>query len=299
MKEAMRVFCWNVQGRVEPTLGRQLRRVLERRPDVIALQELTVKSYPGWRDQLEDADYSVLSTERLIGEPYPEPPYEEPPFPPPRGGGKRGHIRRTNFNLIAARHPIDMLDGLSFPDAGERRFAFPEKYLAARVELYGATLEVHNAHVPPGASRGVLKVHAFEAIRRRVDTDEPTPRILCGDFNAPWEENADGPVTKLRKWPEEIARRWRDAETALLANPDMRDVYRDVHKQGTDFPVSHWTGRKRLTPHRYDYVFASPELETISCEYVSDWLERNERGWRLSDHAPVVADLALRAVRQR
>lgn len=57
-----------------------------------------------------------------------------------------------------------------------------------------------------------------------------------------------------------------------------------------------------LTRHRtqgavhappYDYIFASPELQTESCEYPRNWLERDERKWRLSDHAPVEAELSL------
>jgi endonuclease/exonuclease/phosphatase family metal-dependent hydrolase len=156
-------------------------------------------------------------------------------------------------------------------------------------------VHLHNAHVPHGSGRGVIKVHAFEAIRRRVDAEAEagTPTILCGDFNAPWSEDAKGPLTKLRrKWPDEVSTRWIEAEAALLNNPRMRDIYRDVHVPGRPFPVSHFTGREgRLTRHRYDYIFASPELRTEGCDYMSDWLERDERNWRPSDHAPVVATL--------
>ncbi len=40
---------------------------------------------------------------------------------------------------------------------------------------------------PHGSGRGVIKMHAFEAIRRRVDADAKygIPTVLCGDFNAP------------------------------------------------------------------------------------------------------------------
>lgn len=63
-------------------------------------------------------------------------------------------------------------------------------------------------------------------------------------------------------------------------------VYRDVHDPETPFPASHFTGR---TPHRYDYTFLTPELETRTCEYLGDWLEREGLSGRLSDHAPIEA----------
>lgn len=76
------------------------------------------------------------------------------------------------------------------------RFAFPEKYLAAKVIVDGVEIDVHNAHLPPGVSRGLIKVHAFEAIRRRIEADTHVPRVLCGDFNAPVEEDAGGPISQ-------------------------------------------------------------------------------------------------------
>ena len=80
----------------------------------------------------------------------------------------------------------------------------------------------------------------------------------------------------------------------VLRIPQMRDVYRDVHERGNTFPVSHMTGGSKPTPHRYDLIFASTDLETRGCEYLSGWLKRDADRWRLSDHAPVEAQLVLR-----
>jgi exonuclease III len=292
----MKVFSWNVQGRVGATLDRQLSALVDHdhKPDIVALQEITKTSFPEWEKGLRKAGYSVVSTLDRMGDSYPEPPYPKEVFPPPRRGGIHRQIERTNFNLTAARDPIPItvFGGFSFEDSEEEKYAFPEKYLVSRVEVDGMVIHVHNAHVPHGAGRGVVKVHAYEAITRRVDADDGIPRVLCGDFNAPWEEGRDGPVIAVRRrWPEDVWDRWVKAEAALLENPRMRDVYRH-DAQGEPFPVSHWTGRKEpLTGHRYDYIFVSPELEPESCTYLSDWLKRDERKWRLSDHAPVVAEL--------
>lgn len=286
----MKVISCNVNGRVRAALGRQATALLGREPDIVALQEVTKGSYADWCQRFAEAGYEVVSTADLLALPYPAPPYPSPPFPPKARDHIQGHIERKNFNLIAARYPIGMLSGLAFEEPSEALYAFPEKHVAARVTVDGREIEVHNAHLPPGVSRGAIKAHAFEAIARRVAEEAGNPKVLCGDFNAPWSEDADGPVSEFRrKWPEEVKRRWIEAETAVIANPRMRDVYRDVHARGERFPASHFTGG---TPHRYDYIFASPELKTASCAYLGDWLEGAKTNGRLSDHAPVEAELS-------
>lgn len=285
----MKLFSWNVQGRVGDSLQRQIGCVRSRDPDVIALQEVTGMSLPVWQDELLSAGYSVLSSIDLLTAPYPAPPYETPPFPKPRRP-VQDPIRRRFFNLVAARYPLTRIDGLSYDDPDEARFAFPEKHLAAAIRIDGTIVELHNTHLPPGVTRGLIKVHAFDAIRRRMSAAKG-PKILCGDFNAPEDENEEGPLhSHGAGWPKDIVERWRVAEQALFSMPDMRDVYRPFHKPGTQMPVSHETGRgERLTPHRYDFIFASAEFHTESCEYLSTWLKRDHDGWRPSDHAPVEA----------
>ena len=59
-----------------------------------------------------------------------------------------------------------------------------------------------------------------------------------------------------------------------------------------DFPASHVTGD---TAHCYDYIFATADLNTESCEYLGDWLDRDKPNGRLSDHVPVVANLSFGA----
>ena len=44
----MRVISWNVNGRVGKACAAQADAVLGRRPDVVALQELTMVSYLQW-----------------------------------------------------------------------------------------------------------------------------------------------------------------------------------------------------------------------------------------------------------
>ena len=129
----MKIVSCNVNGRVESALERQLTSLLgsSPQPDIVALQEVTSGNYADWCDGLIREGYSVVSAVDLLGLPYPPPPYPSPPFPPK----DRGQIQRKYFNLLAARHPIATLPGLSFPNPDEALYAFPEKYVAARVRV--------------------------------------------------------------------------------------------------------------------------------------------------------------------
>ena len=265
----MRLICWNVNGRAGDGCHAQVAAVLGRSPDFIALQELTLASYPQWCDALLGEGFSVASTIDLVRAPYPT---MQPP------------IRRRYFNAIAARGAVAPLPGLDFTDPEQARVAFPEKYLAVRVVIDATGLEVHNAHLPPGSTRGVIKPQAFSAIRRRTDAVSE-PGVLCGDFNTPQREDATSVTTWASSHPA-LCDEWDAAERNVLENPRMRDVYRELRDVDAPFAASHFTG---TTPRRYDHIYASADILAVACTYHADWLER-----RLSDHAAVEADLELR-----
>ena len=181
------------------------------------------------------------------------------------------------------RGRIAALPGLAFGDPEQARLAFPEKYLAVRVVVDGMGLDVHNAHLPPGSTRGAIKMHAFRAIRQRIDEPTSVPRVLCGDFNTPQFEDDEDVTTWASAHPE-FRDAWDAAERGVLEHPILRDVYRQHHPPGQHYSASHFTGG---TPRRYDHVFASPELETVRCRYMTDWLRDG-----LSDHAAIEAELS-------
>lgn len=262
----MRVLSWNVNGRVKKALRSQLQKLRERSPDIVALQEVTRESYGPWCEGLTAKGYSVVSSFELLAVPYSDPT-----------------IERRYMNLIAARHPLALLSGLSFDEPDQARMAFPEKYLVARVIVDGVAIDVHNAHLVPGSSRGIVKVHMFEAIRRRIEQPTASARILCGDFNTPRREDD----SSLTTWARRHDSAWDRAERSVLEHPELRDVYRALRKRGEAFPVSHFTG---VTRRRYDHIYASPELHPTACEYLSSWLRSG-----LSDHAAVEAELMIAA----
>ena len=161
-------------------------------------------------------------------------------------------------------------------------------------------MEIHNAHAPPGSSRGLLKVHAFEAISRRLDARPRVRKLLCADLNAPLAEDDAGPLPSgyarrdvaphPGEWTRAQAQRWAMAEASLLEHPRMRDAWRETRKSGEPFPVSHFT---RGGPKRYDYIFISPQLRATACTYLTDWVEETAERKRLSDHAPVEVDFTV------
>ena len=277
---SVRVLSWNVAGRADK-LPAQLEAVLGREADVVALQEISGRTHAAWREGLTKAGFAVVSSAELAELPYPPPPY----YPQI----KQAQIHRKNFNLTAARHPIEALPGLSFNDPEEARLAFPEKFVAAEVSLAGEPVEVHNAHAPPGSTRYLLKPQALAAIARRVDQRPQLPQILCGDFNAPQSEPEGRPVVTWANHYPEVQPEWDAAERGILEHPRLRDAYRQVHQPGAPWPYSHRVKhRDGFHDRRYDHVFVSQHFTVGACRYLTDWLDD-----RLSDHAPVEADLAL------
>jgi exonuclease III len=270
----MRLLSWNVRGYSGPIREKQLAEVLKLAPDVIALQEIVRGSLEFWRGNLGEKGYDVLASDPKLLE------IEGPILP--HKGHRMG--RRKNLNLIAVGGVIEPLPSIEV-GAGE---GFPEKYLAGRARIDGASFDVHNVHTPPGSTMKMLKVEYWEAVMRRVNETTEAPRILCGDFNSPWSEDDEGFVTGGGRSDPDEERKWREAELSFLEHPDLRDVYRAHHVAGERYPVSHMRGDTRC---RYDHIYASSEfdLDNCRCEYLEQILEAG-----LSDHAPVLAMLSLR-----
>ena len=190
---------------------------------MVALQEMVRSELDTWTEGFLSRGYSFFSSVDLIA--VPGPPHER----------KSRRITRKNFNAIASRHPVALLPGLAFPDTREQERSFPEKYLAARVTVGDLLVDIHNAHLPPGSTRGLTKVEAFAAIRRRVDKPTSSARILCGDFNTPWSEDDEGFQTAAHRHSARIRQRWDKAERSVLQHPQLRDVYRATRPSGTAF----------------------------------------------------------------
>lgn len=279
----MRIVTWNVQESGRGRVPAQLEALLERGADLLALQAVSLGGYEAWRVGLGQAGYSVLSSVELLPVPYPPPPYPK--------GIKQRQIKRGGCHLTAARHPIVKLPGLQFDDPEERRLAFPEKYVAAEVDLSDRVIEVHNAGAPPGSSRRILKPQALAAVARRLEVRPELPQILCGDFNMPQPEREGEPARTFAEFYPDLEAMWDAAERGILEHPRLRDAYKQVRKPGDPWPYSHRVhNSKDPKERRYDHIYVSNDFEVRACRYLVDWLTRG-----LSDHAGVEADLALTA----
>ncbi len=254
----MRLITWNVNRRVE-RLAAQAAALAGREPDVVALQEVTARTWPLWHAALVTIGlgHALCSLDGADARREPA-------------------TRRRTGVVLAARTPLGAAERLEAP--------WPETTLAAEVE----GVIVHTAHVP-NAANGWIKPDTLAALRAGLEAGSG-PRVLCGDLNTPRRELPDGTVvsfardSRTRLRPER-GTRWDDAELGVV--PGLRDLgfadaFRAVHGYGSREPSWVWShgGGWRL-----DHVFAAG-LEVEAAVY--------HHGWRddgLSDHSPLEADL--------
>lgn len=266
----MKLLSWNTcAGGGAERRPLQLAAIKARKPDLVALQELTKGSVAAYRDGLADAGlvYAVdsftlaPSLRSLVG---------------PRRYGQ----------MIASRWPLKAMS----PDTFE--IPWPERVLSAHVNVpkFGR-VDLHNTHVPPGSSNGWTKIRHLEGIYARLATRSRVPRILVGDFNTPKDEHPDGTVVT---WGTVAGGdRWDVGERQVLeglAQHDLRDAFRALH----GYRKRAFSIVMRGTPRRYDHVLASRVLRPTKAEYLHDCRKAG-----MSDHAPLLVVLNTPRERSR
>ena len=243
----MRLITWNVNARVgRETMSGQSKAVIDRKPDLVALQELRTKSREPWHKALEDEGLHVIDSFERLG-------------------------ARWNFNLLASRWPLTEIPTPEVP--------FPESLMGAVVHSDAGEIEVHVAHVPNGSTYGLKKVETFERIYERLARVSSGHRVLCGDFNSPETESPEGVVHTFGV-PPPTPDRWDAAERSVLlglAAHDLADVYRGLY--GYEARDASWYSSRR-NGFRLDHVFASRSLNAKDCSYHHNWREDG-----LSDHS--------------
>jgi endonuclease/exonuclease/phosphatase family metal-dependent hydrolase len=191
---------------------------------------------------------------------------------------------RRYANLIASCWPLARTPVTDF------QIPYPEKVVSAVIAAPTVALEVHNAHLPPGSTRPLHKLATFEGIFERLAQPARRPRILCGDFNTPRLEHSDGTVETWAGRRPALAKRWEEAERAVLVGLrdfDLTDAYRALHGYDTH-PTSYLPGDRDARGRRYDHIYVSNDAKPSACGYHQDWLRD-----RLSDHAAVYVELDL------
>ena len=252
---ALDLLTWNVAGRV--TLQPQQAAAVARLgPDVVTLQEIRPSTADAWRGALAEAGLGhAVDSSRF------------------RNG-------RRLFNLTAARWELTELPPIGAPQ--------PERVLSAICESAAGPIEVHNAHIPPAPSNGLVKVETCEALYYALARQGERERILCGDLNIPRYETDAGEVATFASNHPEWEERWDAAERCLLvglAEWDLVDVFRKLN--GWERKDVSWvmhTRSVRKAGHRLDHVLASKGLNPRWCDYHHEWREAG-----LSDHSAMAA----------
>jgi exonuclease III len=256
----VRLVTWNVNRRVG-LLADQAVALASREPDVVALQEVTARSWPLWRAALATIGLPHAICSLDTADPARQP-----------------LSRRRTGVLLATREPAVGADPLPVPR--------PETTVAAQVDA----VTVHVAHVP-NAANGWTKPDTLAALRAGLAATAG-PRVLCGDLNTPRRESPDGSVisfardTHGRLRPER-GERWDNAELGVvpgLAELGFTDAFRAVHGYANREPS--WTWPRTGGGWRLDHVFASAELTVEAARYHHQWRDDG-----LSDHSALEADV--------
>jgi exonuclease III len=247
----VRVLTWNVAGRVGAQTE-QAAVLAGVKPDVICLQEVTQRTLPLWRAALAE----FACADALDG---------LPPKPTKR-----------RLGVLTAARSLARLAGPAVPWA--------ERVLCCSV----GEVEVVNVHSPIAPSPELAKIRTHEAVAAYL-RGGTGPRVLCGDFNTPRRELADGTLltfahdSKGRLRPER-GERWDLAERALIRDLGWVDAFRAINGYGTR--DASWTFAGDKGGWRLDHVLVDG-LSVVNAWYEHDW-----RRSGLSDHSALVVDLA-------
>ena len=262
----MLLLSWNVKF-LPP--GDRIEKIKSARPDIVTLQEVTVKFAKDWAKRLSDIGFGhhyLSGEDAWSGKDVPDTWYQ---------------------CLIASRWKVTP------DDIGWRRSApYPELLGRATVSVPDeGDIDVFTAHMPNGSGNGWKKIDTFnvlsEELRRAIDS----PRILTGDFNEPKLFRESGQIVTFGEDPHEDGgtSRWTNGVLSVLdgeSQHGLRDAYRDLHGFQTPTPVTYHTG---ANPRCYDHTFVSRHFNVLKCGYYHEWREQ-----RLSDHSPMWANLGLR-----
>ena len=170
---------------------------------------------------------------------------------------------------------------------------FPERTLITKVELESIVFTFCSFHIPPGASWKQIKPETMIKISEWLK-DKKENTIFGIDANTP---KSDHPNYGKNEW-------WWKDEPILMGNRplhELKDVYRIYLKQHPEIyekiiknrpegplAISYKRGSRTKVPCRYDFIYATKDLEPIFVDYCYD--KATKAG---SDHAIVIAELVL------
>jgi exonuclease III len=239
-------------------------------PDIIAFQEVTALTMPKYLEELS-----------TIGLPYFIDSFQFVKYPS-RLKGPRKYVE-----LVACRWPIVVLHGFI-------KVPWQEKVLSCLIETPNGPIELHTAHIPNGSENDWIKIRTLEGIYKGLAFSSKNQRVLCGDFNTPQKELADGRIITWGQYEKvngdyalhkNWGKRWDKGERNVLeglAQFDLTDAYRKLNGYGANDFSWYFNRKEKRIGRRFDHVFASSSLNITECRYLHKLRRKG-----LSDHSPI------------
>ena len=267
-------LTWNLGYRLKK-ISSQMKAVLDRNPNIIAFQEVTLESSKIIKKILSSSYKNIVDSFELMS--------DQSLLKGPR---RLGVLIATNYDLkLRSQNEFDI--------------PWPERILATDITTLHETIEFYNTYIPPGSSNRWKKIETLEGLYKGLAKHTEKKRILCGDFNTPQDEllkygvctfaqkiNKKG-VPKLKKiFRRGSGNRWDQGERNILEGLkefNLSDAYRRIHpvpEKAYSFVIER--RGKVVAKRRFDHFFLSKEFKIKSIEYLHQFRESG-----LSDHSPL------------
>ena len=251
------VGTWNLNFRRDIT--RQVEAVLANGPDVMVMQEVRAASFPALAERFAEAGLAHFAT----------------------SASSIAGFRLARYVAVASRFPFELAAAVEGPA--------PETSVCVEVAAPGGGFELVGVYVPSIARKDGVKVPTQHAMHARVAAAGARPQVICGDFNSPMAESANGEVTLFFKPSRPLEYAGERALMHGLVELGMRDAFRDCNGWEVDSPSWFWKNRGRTGGYRLDHIFVSPHFEVRRC-----WYDHSVREAGLSDHSAMFAEVVMR-----
>ena len=275
----MKFSCltWNTAKRLKYVYD-QVKLIQQTNPDIVALQEVIISSdkkfkrllashYPYIASSFDLApDMSVLTKKRMFGQ------------------------------IIASKFPLQP------EDPNKLDIPWQERVLTVNIQLNGNEITMHTTHIPPGSQNGWIKIETLEGIYNRLGATRNKLNILCGDFNAPKEEdpkrgmisfaqriNGKGELTTKSSFRGGDGNRWERGERNInlgLDNHGMQASFRSLYSYQSPEYSLQFIRKDKVLRRRFDHFFASTKFKVLSAKYL-----HNQK--KISDHSPMLVEYKL------
>lgn len=254
---AFTLASWNTNFRRDTEA--QVSATLTHGPDIVVFQEVRAAAFPELAHLFGEAGLTHFATS---------------------SSSVLGH-RMSRYVVVASRFP--------FRDALSVDGPAPETSVCLEIESPEGRFELVGVYVPSIARKDGVKVPTQHAMNVRMAHAASRPHIICGDFNSPKSESADG-VTLFFRPSRPLEYAGEHALMGGLFEYGLRDAFRAANGYTDASPSWFWKNRGRTGGYRLDHIFVSPHFEVRRC-----WYDHGVRERGLSDHSLMLAEVELRA----